>query len=182
MTITSKSIFAVPVAKQFIKILFPASLYLEEKDVVDIPREKVAIVLPTYNERDNIIRLIPELEDVLENAGVEGHIIFVDDNSKDGTGTEAIRLARAYGNITVIQRPGKLGLGSAYRVGFKRAIQMGMDIVFMMDSDLSHKPAYIPKFLDCLKKTGAGLVIGLSWESTRFTTQPQDFGLSRLAR
>jgi dolichol-phosphate mannosyltransferase len=160
MTITSKSIFSVPVAKQYIRILVPANSYLVEKDIVNIQRQKVAIVLPTYNERDNIIRLIPELEDVLENEGVEGHIIVVDDNSADGTGTEAIRLARAYGNITVIQRPGKYGIGSAYRAGFKRAIQMGMDVVFEMDSDLSHKPVYIPKFLDCLRKTGAGLVIG----------------------
>jgi len=160
MTITLKSIFSVPVAKQYIRILVPANTYMQEKHVVDVQREKVAIVLPTYNEKKNIIRLIPELEDVLESEGVEGHIIVVDDNSTDGTGKEAIRLALAYGNITVIQRPGKLGIGTAYRAGFKRAIQMGMDVVFEMDADLSHRPKYIPKFLECLRKTGAGLVIG----------------------
>ncbi len=122
--------------------------------------DRVAVILPTYNERENILRLIPDLEETLENCEIEGHIIIVDDNSSDGTGDEAIRFARSYGNITLIHRPAKLGLGSAYRLGFKRAITMGMDIVFMMDADLSHNPSYIPKFLKCMKKTNAGLVIG----------------------
>lgn len=160
MTITSKSIFQVHPAKQYIKILSPTSAIQEKKHERADLREKVAIVLPTYNECENIVRLIPQLEDILENEDVNGHLIVVDDNSTDGTGTQAIRLARFYGNITVIQRPGKLGLGSAYRVGFKRAIGMKMDIIFMMDSDLSHRPSYIPEFLKCLRKTDAGLVIG----------------------
>jgi dolichol-phosphate mannosyltransferase len=160
MTITSKSIFSIPSAKQYIKILSPASGFVNKEERIADDRDKIAIVLPTYNERENIIRLIPQLEEVLDNLNAAGHIIVVDDNSADGTGIEAIRLARAYGNITVIQRPGKLGLGTAYIAGFKRAIEMEMDIVFMMDSDLSHRPEYIPKFIDCMKKTGAGLVIG----------------------
>jgi len=188
MTITSKSVYSLPVAKQYIKILAPAKKRVENKKKAGPVRDKVVAVLPTYNERKNLVYLIPQLEDVLEQQGVDGHIIVVDDNSSDGTGAEAIRLARFYRNITVIQRPGKMGLGSAYRAGFKRAIDMGMDIVFMMDSDLSHKPSYIPKFLSCMKKTGAVVVIGSryckgggtdGWPTTR---KMISFGANFIAR
>ncbi|MEX2681013.1 MAG: polyprenol monophosphomannose synthase [Candidatus Sigynarchaeota archaeon] len=188
MTITSKSIYSLPIANQYIKILAPANGCIKNKKKAGINRDKIVIVLPTYNERKNIVRLIPQLEDILEKQDVDGHVIIVDDNSTDGTGTEAIRLARSYGNITVIQRPGKMGLGSAYRVGFKRAIEMGMDIVFMMDSDLSHRPSYIPKFLACMKKTNASVVIGSryckgggtdGWPTTR---KMISFGANFIAR
>nr|MDO8109114.1 polyprenol monophosphomannose synthase [Candidatus Sigynarchaeota archaeon] len=118
-------------------------------------------MLPTYNERENIITLIPELEKILDALlDYESFLMIVDDNSKDGTGDIAVRFAREYKNIVVIRRPEKLGLGSAYRIGFKHAIAIGAEIIFMMDSDLSHRPTYIPNFLTCIKKCGAGLVIG----------------------
>jgi dolichol-phosphate mannosyltransferase len=122
--------------------------------------EKVAIVIPTLNERENLILLVPQIEDIFEEHGINGHLIVVDDHSKDGTGEAAKTLAKTYRNITVIERAGKLGIGSAYRCGFKRALAMNMDIIFEMDADLSHRPEYIPEFLNALKTSHAGLIIG----------------------
>ncbi|MHA1847029.1 MAG: polyprenol monophosphomannose synthase [Promethearchaeota archaeon] len=127
-----------------------------------IPGKKydLAIILPTYNERKNLTLLVPVLEDIFEKNDINGHIIIVDDNSKDGTARVAIKFARVYKNIVVIQRPAKLGLGSAYRIGFKKALSMGKKIIMEMDADLSHRPSYIPKFLKCIEKYDSGLVIG----------------------
>src|SRR5271157_401256 len=122
--------------------------------------EKLAIVIPTLNECDNINNLVPQIEEIFKINDINGHIIIVDDHSKDGTGEAAKQLARTFRNITVIERPGKLGLGSAYRCGFKHALAMNMDIIMEMDADLSHRPEYIPEFLKTIKNTGAGLVIG----------------------
>lgn len=122
--------------------------------------EKLAIVVPTLNERENIILLIPQIEEIFNEHKINGYVIIVDDHSKDGTGDAAKQLARTYRNITVIERPSKLGLGSAYRCGFKHALAMNMDIIMEMDADLSHRPEYIPDFLNAIKTSDAGLVIG----------------------
>nr|MDO8109698.1 polyprenol monophosphomannose synthase [Candidatus Sigynarchaeota archaeon] len=156
----SKGIYELPESARFVKI---SSVSLEKQSGNDKTKrtgEKIAIVLPTYNERKNLQLLIPGIEDIFDRYGINGHLIIVDDKSMDGTADIAIRFARAYRNITVIQRPGKLGLGSAYRFGFKQALKMGMDLIFEMDADLSHRPSYIPKFIACLKKYDADLVIG----------------------
>jgi glycosyltransferase involved in cell wall biosynthesis len=145
--------------KKCIRIFGSSNLVTNRYFPQDI-REKIVIVLPTYNERENIIQLVPELEAIFAKNQINGYLLFVDDNSKDGTGKEAKSLARGYKNIMVISRPGKMGLGSAYRVGFKHAIKLGFSVIFMMDSDLSHRPDYIPTFLQVMKKTGADLVIG----------------------
>lgn len=158
MTIISKEIYELPVDQRVIKISNVAESSENPNSLRSGPN--VAIVLPTYNERKNIQLLVPVIEEIFDNHDINGHLIIVDDSSKDGTAAVAIQLAKAYKNIVVIQRPGKLGLGSAYRQGFKRALEMGKDIIFNMDADLSHRPSYIPIFLKCMESTGAGLVIG----------------------
>lgn len=107
---------------------------------------KAVVVIPTYNERDNIQKLV---EAVL-NQGDNIHVLVVDDNSPDGTGSLADEIADANKRLTVLHRPGKLGLGSAYRQGFRLALDMGADCVVEMDADFSHDPATLPVFFDML--------------------------------
>ena len=123
-------------------------------------KPRICIVVPTYNEKENIEAFVRTTEKVLKDYGLDGHIIIVDDNSPDGTGEIAEELAREYGNITVIHRRGKLGLGSALKQGFKLAIsKLNADVVFQMDADLSHDPRAIPDMLDVLS-SGYDVVIG----------------------
>ncbi len=109
---------------------------------------KVIVVLPTYNERENISRIVP----ALFALGIPNfHLLVVDDNSPDGTGqiVEALRHETAYaGKLTVLHRAEKLGLGPAYIEGFKYALALGADYVIQMDADLSHQPKYIPQLLE----------------------------------
>ncbi|MFQ5854802.1 MAG: polyprenol monophosphomannose synthase [Anaerolineae bacterium] len=109
-------------------------------------RGKVTVVMPTYNEADNLPGMVAELL-ALDVDNLE--IIIVDDNSPDGTGDVADRLAACYPQqIYVIHRPGKEGLGSAYRQGFIQALQNGASYIVEMDADFSHSPTYIPKMLE----------------------------------
>lgn len=161
MTLISKGIYPITENNRLIRVFSPVSSVTFKQVKQTKPRDKIVIVLPTYNEYENIVILIPALEKIMEKLeGYEGYFIIVDDNSRDGTGDMAVTLAREYKNILVIRRPGKLGLGSAYRLGFSHAIEMGAKIVFMMDSDLSHQASSVPKFIECMEKTKAGLVIG----------------------
>ena len=105
---------------------------------------KSLIIVPTYNELENIRRLLPELMAL----GPHIRVLVVDDNSPDGTGKLADELAAENERISVLHRPGKLGLGSAYVAGFKYAIQQDVDCVFEMDADFSHDPAMIPEFIE----------------------------------
>lgn len=105
---------------------------------------KSLIIVPTYNELENIRRLLPELMTLDPNI----RVLVVDDNSPDGTGKLADELAAEHERISVLHRPGKLGLGSAYVAGFKYAIQQDVDCVFEMDADFSHDPAMIPRFVE----------------------------------
>ncbi len=105
---------------------------------------KSLIIVPTYNELENIRRLLPELMAL----GPDIRVLVVDDNSPDGTGKLADELAAANDRISVLHRPGKLGLGSAYVAGFKYAIQQDVDCVFEMDADFSHDPSMIPRFIE----------------------------------
>ena len=117
---------------------------------------QVAVIVPTYNERENIESLVTQLL-ALPTAV---RIIVVDDNSPDGTGAIAARLAaESGGRMGVIHRAGKLGLGTAYIAGFKRALAEEADLICTMDADFSHNPRYIPAMVD---KVGQGydLVIG----------------------
>lgn len=109
---------------------------------------KIVVVIPTYNEADNIARMS---EALLALGFDDLEILFVDDNSPDGTGQFADKLADEYPDrVYVIHRPGKLGLGTAYIQGFKWALNRGATIVIQMDADFSHSPAYIPKFNELL--------------------------------
>jgi len=117
-----------------------------------LPR-KVVVVIPTFNERENIGNLIEKIERVFSKGGINGGILVVDDNSPDGTAEVAETLSKRFGNIRLLRRKQKLGLGSAYRDGFRFALKnMKADIVFEMDADLSHDPVYIPDFLKGLEE------------------------------
>ena len=105
---------------------------------------KSLIIVPTYNELENIRRLLPELMALDPDI----RVLVVDDNSPDGTGKLADEWAAENERISVLHRPGKLGLGSAYVAGFKYAIQQDVDCVFEMDADFSHDPAMIPEFIE----------------------------------
>lgn len=118
----------------------------------------ISIILPTYNEKENIQQIIPKIFDSLRGEEVE--VLVIDDNSPDGTGNAAKELAKKY-NIVLISRPEKLGLGSAYRTGFKASRG---DVVFQMDADLSHDPKYLPEFVKKIRE-GYDLVIGSRYVS-----------------
>lgn len=112
------------------------------------------VVIPTYNERGNIEKIIPQI--LAQDEGI--HILVVDDNSPDGTGEIADRLASANSRIHVLHRRGKLGLGSAYREGFRYALEQGASNIVEMDADFSHDPAMLPVFLE--KMQSFDMVVG----------------------
>jgi len=113
------------------------------------------LVLPTYNERENIEALVGAVRDMLPGSS---HVLIVDDNSPDGTGRIADRLAVEHENVSVLHRPRKDGLGPAYVAGFRRALAEGAGLILEMDSDFSHEPAYIPRLLEAART--ADVVIG----------------------
>jgi len=115
---------------------------------------KSLIVIPTYNERDNITAL---LEAILTMAPATD-ILVIDDNSPDGTGQIVDQIRTRLPQVYVLHREGKLGLGTAYVRGFEYAIDHNYDIVFEMDADFSHDPQYLPRFFSAIE--GADLVIG----------------------
>jgi len=115
---------------------------------------KAVAVIPTYNERENIEKLVGEV--LAQDDDI--HVLVVDDNSPDGTGEAADRLAAGSGRIHVLHRAGKFGLGSAYREGFRRALDMGAEYIIEMDADFSHDPATLPLFF--AQMTNYDLVIG----------------------
>ncbi|MGH2516879.1 MAG: polyprenol monophosphomannose synthase [Ktedonobacterales bacterium] len=112
------------------------------------------IVIPTYNERENIAGLI---DDVLRIAPATD-VLVIDDNSPDGTGQLLDELHIRVPRVSVLHRPGKMGLGTAYVRGFQYAIEHGYELVFEMDADYSHDPRYLPDFFAMAEQ--ADLVIG----------------------
>jgi dolichol-phosphate mannosyltransferase len=112
------------------------------------------VVIPTFNERDNISKLIPEL--LCQGGGI--HVLVVDDNSPDGTGDVVEGMAGINDRVHIIHRPGKMGLGSAYRDGFRIALALGAVKIVQMDADFSHDPKSIPALLNKLDQYD--LVIG----------------------
>lgn len=112
------------------------------------------VVIPTYNERGNIEKIIPQI--LAQDEGI--HILVVDDNSPDGTGEITDRLASGSDRLHVLHRRGKLGLGSAYREGFRYALEQGADNIIEMDADFSHDPAILPVFLE--KIQSVDMVVG----------------------
>ncbi|MCL4298093.1 MAG: polyprenol monophosphomannose synthase [Anaerolineae bacterium] len=108
------------------------------------------VVIPTYNEADNLPAITAEL---LQLGVPDLQLLVVDDDSPDGTGQIADELAqqRYPGRVHVIHRTGKLGLGTAYLAGFNKALDLGADYVIQMDADFSHSPQYIPEMLEKVK-------------------------------
>ncbi|MFC1706301.1 polyprenol monophosphomannose synthase [Planctomycetota bacterium] len=120
-------------------------------------RNDTLVLLPTYNEIENLPRILPE---ILTAAPVD--VMILDDSSPDGTGALADQLAAADERVTVVHRPQKEGLGRAYRDGFSRALAQGYDFIFEMDADFSHPPPTLPKMLEAAR-AGADLVLGSRW-------------------
>lgn len=118
--------------------------------------EKTLIIMPTYNERDNLPRMVA----TLLKLPVPVDVLVVDDSSPDGTGQLADELAAKQPQIHVLHRAQKNGLGRAYIAGFKWALERDYEFIFEMDGDFSHDPADIPDFLDAAKDEDADLVIG----------------------
>lgn len=116
---------------------------------------RCVVVVPTYNERENIADLLRALRSTIPDA----HVMVVDDLSPDGTGAAADAVATELGQITVVHRAGRPGLGAAYRHGFALAFEQGFEAIVSMDSDFSHDPAVIPTMLRLLDD-GADVVIG----------------------
>src|SRR4051812_47377485 len=113
------------------------------------------IVVPTYNERDNVRAIAGRLLAALPAA----ELLFVDDNSPDGTGALLDELAAAEPRLHVMHRAGKLGLGTAYVEGFGWGLARGYDYLFEMDADGSHDPRYLPQMV-ALAQDGADVVVG----------------------
>jgi dolichol-phosphate mannosyltransferase len=118
-------------------------------------RGPVWLVLPTYEEATNIERLVEQARAMLP---ADAQVLIVDDNSRDGTGEIAARLAEEHEAVHFLHRPHKEGLGPAYIAGFRRALAGGAGLVVEMDSDFSHEPAYLPRLLEAAER--ADVVIG----------------------
>lgn len=107
---------------------------------------RTRIIIPTYNERENIIPLITEL---LRVTPADTRILIVDDNSPDGTGELVRRFAEGEPRVSLMTRPRKLGLGTAYQAAFRRVLDEGGDeCVITMDADFSHNPRYVPELIE----------------------------------
>lgn len=116
---------------------------------------RVCVAVPTYNERENISRLVPSLLRVLEENRIQGWVLVVDDSSPDGTGDLVEALSKEHENLKVLHREGKLGLGSAYKDAFREALADDTtSLVVEMDADLSHDPAYLPAILQAAQRSG----------------------------
>jgi dolichol-phosphate mannosyltransferase len=118
--------------------------------------ERIIVVVPTYNERDNLPKLVDRLL-ALQDA-VE--ILVVDDGSPDGTGEWVAATAASDSRIHLLARTAKNGLGRAYVSGFQWALEHDYDLIVQMDADFSHSPEDVPKLLEGIRTTGADLVIG----------------------
>jgi dolichol-phosphate mannosyltransferase len=113
------------------------------------------ICLPTYNERENLEPMLHALQPVL---GPDDRVLVIDDSSPDGTGELAERLASELGNVGVLHRDRKEGLGPAYIAGFRRALAEGAELIVEMDSDFSHDPSDLPRLIGAAQ--GADVVLG----------------------
>lgn len=120
-----------------------------------MPKEKSLVIIPTYNEIDNIEKVLNTLIN-LKIPNID--ILVIDDNSPDGTADLIEKYSKNHPQVSIIKRVAKMGLGTAYIRGFKYAIENGYDYIFEMDADSSHDPNEIPNFLKAVEK--ADLVIG----------------------
>lgn len=125
--------------------------------------ERALVVIPTYNERGNIERIIAAV--LAQDARLE--VLVVDDGSPDGTGEIVDSIAGSNPKVHAIHRAGKLGLGTAYLAGFKWALEQNYDFVFEMDADFSHDPVHLPQFLEAIRN--ADLVLGSRYRKGKVT-------------
>ncbi len=121
--------------------------------------DRALVIVPTYNERFNIARLIPAI--LAQDPSLEVHV--VDDASPDGTGDVVDGIAANNNRVNIIHRPGKLGLGTAYIAGFRWALERRYDLVFEMDADFSHNPERLPEFLATIRE--ADVVLGSRYQN-----------------
>jgi dolichol-phosphate mannosyltransferase len=136
-------------------------------------RERVVVVLPTYNERENLGALLEALEAEFARLPYDAHVLVVDDSSPDGTADVAREAGRRWGNVHLLLGE-KRGLGVAYRRGIKHALdELSADVVVQMDGDFSHNPADLPRLLDALE-AGADFVIGSRY--VKGGRAPDDWG------
>ena len=124
---------------------------------------RVLVVVPTYNEAENLPRIVP----LILGQGDAFHVLVVDDNSPDGTGRLADEMASASDRVEVLHRPGKQGLGAAYVAGFRRGLEGDFDVLIEMDADLSHPPDRLPALVAALGE--AGVAVGSRYVGGRIT-------------
>jgi dolichol-phosphate mannosyltransferase len=125
--------------------------------------EKALVIVPTYNERENIRRLV---NSVLRQDG-RLEMLVVDDGSPDGTGEIVQEIEAAEPRVHLLARPQKMGLGTAYIAGFRWALERDYDFIMEMDADFSHDPAHLPQFLSAIED--ADLVLGSRYQQGRVT-------------
>jgi dolichol-phosphate mannosyltransferase len=123
--------------------------------------DRALIIVPTYNERFNVARLIPAV--LAQDPSLE--MLIVDDASPDGTGAVVDGIAANNARVHILHRQGKLGLGTAYIAGFRWALERKYDLVFEMDADFSHNPERLPEFLEAIKD--ADVVLGSRYQGGR---------------
>jgi dolichol-phosphate mannosyltransferase len=148
---------------------------------------KVAVVIPTYNEVVNIVCLVRKILDLFRDKAIDGEIIIVDDASPDGTGCEATKLALTHDNVLVLNRSDKLGIGSAYKDGFKLALDNGCEGIIEMDADFSHDPKYLPTFISKLNEEcdliiGSRYIVGGNTVGWSFTRKIISSSVNRITR
>ena len=125
--------------------------------------EKALVIVPTYNERENIIRLIDAV--LAQDPRIE--VLVVDDGSPDGTGALVDERSAADSRVHALHRPRKMGLGTAYLAGFAWALERDYELVFEMDADFSHDPSHLPQFLESAED--ADLVLGSRYREGKVT-------------
>ena len=125
--------------------------------------ERALVITPTYNERANVPTLVTRV--LAQDPRIE--LLFVDDNSPDGTGDLIAELAASEPRIHLLRRPGKMGLGTAYRDGFRWALARDYELIFEMDADFSHDPSHLPEFLKAAET--ADFVLGSRYLDGRVT-------------
>lgn len=125
--------------------------------------QRALVIVPTYNERDNLPRIVP----LILEQGDAFHVLVVDDNSPDGTGDVADELAGAHERVQVLHRAGKMGLGAAYVAGFGWGLERGYDIMIEMDADLSHPHGRLPALVQALDEVD--VAVGSRYVGGRIT-------------
>jgi dolichol-phosphate mannosyltransferase len=125
--------------------------------------DRALVIVPTYNERENILKLIDAV--LAQSPTID--VLVVDDGSPDGTGALVDERAASDGRVHALHRERKLGLGTAYVAGFRWALERDYEFIFEMDADFSHDPQHLPQFLESIE--GADLVLGSRYRDRKVT-------------